>query len=408
MSAQCPIHSISGLFNPKITFSRFSFIRSVQSQSTGQALDWFRFGGRKHVVLKSIEVIDAACKLEKQGLLDRQEFNIDMLSMLDKGVLSAPAEEWECHKRNVMRYLNPTNGHRELWQTKTTKAVSRALATLRDDQTVYGQRLCRQIAQETIQTIFFGHPRAINPFKLHLLFRLMLFTTELIGLSVVFCKTRPTWIVKSSQWLGKLAGDLLTREIQKADKRKGSPATDPEFQPELRTLLFAGQDTMTCALQNSLWLLANDMEMQQLIRTALRKDANNTQMVDHLIYESFRMLPPLHTSAPRVCLQNIEINGVQIPKDTLVFYGIWQTHQNVENPELFDPNRFATIKPSKTIIPFGSGPKRCVGEQLSYVFLSTALAEIVRQYSISTANQSLHLNPVTLLMNNEKIRFERL
>jgi cytochrome P450 len=393
-------------YYPKINLSRFSFLTLVNKRIGDSEVSWFRFGNRHHVMLSSVKTIELAGKLEKKGQLDRQAFNADYSPILGNGAFTVPQKDWEIHKREIMRYLTPTRGNDVIWQAIAHRASHRALDRWKHSRTINGVKFCRSIAQESIIEVFFGTPTAINQFKLHTITRLMLLSSEAIGFSLLFFKKHPTRFIKLPQFIGKLAGDALSRMIERAPQRPGSPAADPMFRQDIRTLMFAGHETMACALMSCLWMIGNNQALQNTLRKDIQENGSQSKLLKNTILETLRLLPPLHTPPPRVCTTDININGEAISTGSIVFFGLWQAHRRCPNAEQFNPERFNATKSERTIVPFGTGPKRCVGEQLSLVFLITVLSEILINVNINACDNKANLNPRSLVLLKELFKFE--
>jgi cytochrome P450 len=110
-----------------------------------------------------------------------------------------------------------------------------------------------------------------------------------------------------------------------------------------------------------------------------------------VIEESLRLRPPAWTTG-RLALDTHVIEGEhtqshRIPEGSLVLLSPWVTHHRAdlwENPEGFDPDRWAAFqKPGDLhpfkFFPFGGGPRKCVGEQFAYLEATIVLAMIAQR-----------------------------
>lgn len=91
--------------------------------------------------------------------------------------------------------------------------------------------------------------------------------------------------------------------------------------------------------------------------------------VEHLFLETLRKYPP-QTMITRMCSEDYPVEGTSfvLKKGTGVMISILGLHRDPEyfpNPEIFDPNRFSDESrmyiPSYVYMPFGEGPKICIG-----------------------------------------------
>jgi cytochrome P450 len=118
--------------------------------------------------------------------------------------------------------------------------------------------------------------------------------------------------------------------------------------------------------------------------------------------EALRLYPPI-TFIPRVAAVDTEIAGRRVRRGTMIMIAPWTLHRHQRfwrNPEVFDPDRFmpdreADIRPG-TYIPFGLGPRICVGAAFATVEAGLILASLVRRYDF-TAENPADVRPVSRL-----------
>lgn len=117
------------------------------------------------------------------------------------------------------------------------------------------------------------------------------------------------------------------------------------------------------------------------------------ESVHHLHYlemclsEAIRMVPP-GIFIDRQCVQDVEIHGVLIPKGLIVLIPVYAIHNDPdlwEDPDKFDPERFnQENKESRhpfAYLPFGQGPRNCVGMRLAMLELKMAIAAILQKFT---------------------------
>uniref|UniRef100_A0A8C1W6R2 unspecific monooxygenase n=1 Tax=Cyprinus carpio TaxID=7962 RepID=A0A8C1W6R2_CYPCA len=130
------------------------------------------------------------------------------------------------------------------------------------------------------------------------------------------------------------------------------------------------------------------------------------------INESMRLLP----TAPRlerVCKKTVELNGVTIPKDTLVAiptYVLYRDPQLWDSPDEFRPERFSPESKSEInqyiFMPFGLGPRNCIGMRFALMIMKILVVKLLQNFSVETCKETqipLELNalfqpkvPITL------------
>lgn len=174
-----------------------------------------------------------------------------------------------------------------------------------------------------------------------------------------------------------------------------APATPtrPRVAGQLFSLLTAGHETTYAALSWALMLLAAHPRvlgaLYDELHGALRGEAPRVEqlgalpLLDGVVRESLRVLPTAPYGARRA-LEDIELVGHRLPAGAVVIYSHYVTHHMPElyaSPERFDPRRWETIAPSPyEYLPFGTGPRTCIGVEFARLELKLALAAIVQRW----------------------------
>ncbi len=352
--------------------------------------------GSNVAFLSCPEQIRKAAKLEKEGKLSRQSFtHLIAGSILAEDIFSCPESDWREHRIRLARALRPTETHFELWRSCARQAVAKAFETL-DSSQVDGEQFCGRIVQDTLLSILFGHAEE----EAHKLFRYARrmdvhaeWTTFLV---LVFGRR----LGKKLSWPFQQLGGQVRRKLQShLEQMQVSPdalASDPALRWEMRSLLFAGQQTMTVALCLLFWLLAAHPEYQDRIRS------ERSPLLEQAILETLRLFPPAHTPPARTALQAVILDGVEIPQKTEVIYSLWYAHRRCDRPDEFVPERFADRLTKRQFMPFGLGPKRCVGEHLAMTVLPEIAKAILERVHIE-CRQPLKLGNRTTLRPNRLI-----
>lgn len=170
--------------------------------------------------------------------------------------------------------------------------------------------------------------------------------------------------------------------------------TDDLIRDQLMTMLIAGHDTSTANLAWTLHLLGKHpqamIRAQEEVRRVLGDEPPRFENLRELTYlsqvidESLRLFPPIHLGS-RVAATDLKFKGYHIPEGTRVLYSIYLTHRHPEywpNPNTFDPDRFAPgqKRPTPyTYLPFGGGPRNCIGAAFATVEAKVVLARILQQ-----------------------------
>ncbi|KFV51364.1 Cytochrome P450 3A9, partial [Gavia stellata] len=181
--------------------------------------------------------------------------------------------------------------------------------------------------------------------------------------------------------------------------------TDTEILSQAFIFLFAGYEPTSNTLCYLAYELAMHPDVQQKlleeIDTVLPNKAPLTyevmmqlEYLDMTLNETLRLFP-LGGRIERVCKKDVEINGVTIPKGTVVIIPPYTLHHNPEywpNPEEFRPERFSkenreTIDPY-TYLPFGAGPRNCIGMRFALLTLKVAITILLQHFTFQTCKET--------------------
>ncbi|WP_434391243.1 cytochrome P450 [Melittangium boletus] len=200
-------------------------------------------------------------------------------------------------------------------------------------------------------------------------------------------------LVSERQALAEQPPDLLGSLLS---PREGeAPLSREAIIDELQLLLFAGHDTTVTALSNLMLLLARHPEALEKGRAAvaglsgpLTLDAlRATPYLMQLLHEGMRAIPPIG-GAFRVTTRDVAFKGYRIPKGWTVPVSIRSAHLTGAawpEPDRFDPERFGAerTEPRRpgTFVPFGGGPRICLGQHFAMVEMSVVLALLLQHYT---------------------------
>uniref|UniRef100_A0A3B5M1S8 Cytochrome P450 3A n=1 Tax=Xiphophorus couchianus TaxID=32473 RepID=A0A3B5M1S8_9TELE len=169
--------------------------------------------------------------------------------------------------------------------------------------------------------------------------------------------------------------------------------------------IFAGYETSSSSLSFLAYNLATNPEVMRKLQEEIDSTFPNKAPVqyqplmemdylDSVINESLRLFP-IAARLERVAKASVEINGLVIPKDMVILVPTWPLHRDPEiwpEPEKFKPERFSKknkedIDPY-TYMPFGLGPRNCIGMRFALVVMKLAVVEILQQYSFSVCRET--------------------
>ncbi len=166
---------------------------------------------------------------------------------------------------------------------------------------------------------------------------------------------------------------------------------------EVATALFAGHTTAAAALAWIWLLLDSHPEQERVLAAELRRmpadphtaaDLPAIPYTRMLIHEALRLYPPTWITA-RTALAEDQIGGRRIPAGSRLLLSPWAVHRHPAfwpDPERFDPQRFAATErdrhPSFAYLPFGGGPRRCIGQGFAMMEIQLLLAVLAGRYRV--------------------------
>lgn len=208
--------------------------------------------------------------------------------------------------------------------------------------------------------------------------------------------------------------DMLQMLLDTPFDESGDPLDPDQVLIEIMQLLVAGNETSPVALSWALYLLARHPEFVPRIREEVEA-AFGTEPVTlsglyrlpltlRVLDETMRLYPSFWM-IDRVALQDDVADGIRIPAGTTVAPYIYGTHRNPEiwdDPESFDPSRFEDdAKKDRhpfAHIPFGGGPRKCIGSNMALAQMLLILASFVRRYDFELASpEPVGIDPLMIL-----------
>ena len=191
--------------------------------------------------------------------------------------------------------------------------------------------------------------------------------------------------------------DLLTLLMQTTDD-EDNPMPDQFVRDNILTLFFAGHETTANTLVWAFHFLDLNpdvletlhMEVDSVLhgRIPTLADLRNLPYTLMVIKETMRIEPTV-AIIPRALLENVELGGHRLEKDSVVFIPPYIVHHDSrwwENPQKFDPTRFSEENepdiPKYAYLPFGGGPRICIGNHFSLMEAQILLAMIVSRYRL--------------------------
>jgi cytochrome P450 len=194
---------------------------------------------------------------------------------------------------------------------------------------------------------------------------------------------------------GAARKDLLGLLLAARDPETAKGLSDIELRDNVVTFIGAGHETTALTLAYALYLIANAPEVQERLLREVQDVCGDKRidaaMVDampfheQVIKEAMRLYPPV-AIIDRMANADMELDdGVKVEKGDLAFALIYVMHRHKllwEHPERFDPDRFSPERSENRhrfqYIPFGAGPRICIGMKFAYMEAVAMLGTLVR------------------------------
>ncbi|MDA3646988.1 cytochrome P450 [Saccharopolyspora indica] len=198
---------------------------------------------------------------------------------------------------------------------------------------------------------------------------------------------------------GDPGDDVLSRLILSTTEEADPAVGQRRLRDELVTLLLAGHETTASTLSWTLHLLDRHPQVWERLREEavavlgtgrpVADDLRRLTYTTMVVQESMRLYPPVWI-LPRLALADDEIAGYRVPAGSDVVVCPYTLHRHPdfwERPAEFDPDRFdpqrASDRPRYAYLPFGAGPRFCVGSHLGTMEAVFAIAMIARELRLA-------------------------
>ena len=250
----------------------------------------------------------------------------------------------------------------------------------------------------------------------------------------------PDWLPTPSRRRFRAAKSTLRNEVQSvlaaaadaptpapmADDGSGSPADlvttlaglladDDSPYPENRTdvvdmligLVFAGHETTALALTFTVYSLTQHPDVYQRVEDEIDEvvggepirwdHLEDLPLLDRVVDETLRQYPPVH-ALPREATRDVAFDEYIVPEGSEVLVAVYAMHHDDRfwaDPEAFDPSRWLDRDRSADgYLPFGAGPRRCLGATFARVEARVVLAELLSRFRFeSVGGGDLELSP---------------
>jgi cytochrome P450 len=206
---------------------------------------------------------------------------------------------------------------------------------------------------------------------------------------------------------------LVRALIEAVDEETQRPLTDGEICHELVLFMLAGHDTTSTTLCYALWSLGHDRGLQEQVRAEVAAlgdrpltpdDVPNLALTVRVLHEALRLCPPA-AGTVRAPTRDLVVDGYRVKAKSFAVVSFYAIHRDPtlwQDPLRFDPDRFLPERSKGRsrwqYLPFGGGPRSCIGDHFAMLEATLALATVVRAAEIESLDMDFPLEtPFTVV-----------
>jgi cytochrome P450 len=216
-------------------------------------------------------------------------------------------------------------------------------------------------------------------------------------------------------------GNDLLQTLMDARYSDGEGMPDKLVLSESMQLLVAGHETSSNALSWLFYLLSSRPDCLERVRQEFdavlgdrplnHGDVPKFEFTTQVIQEGLRLYPPFWM-IDRMAVADDKAGDLVIPRGSMVIvyvYGAHHAPRYWENPENFDTERFTKANEKSrtpfTYLPFGGGPRGCIGGNYAMLQILMILSDLLRKYDFQLApGQTIEARPMVILRPKHGIR----
>ena len=199
--------------------------------------------------------------------------------------------------------------------------------------------------------------------------------------------------------------DLFDLMDAARDPETGKGFSDEQLVDEVATMILAGHETTATALFWALYLLALDPDTQEEVASETcgehldsMADIDRQKFTRAVIEETMRLYPPAFLVA-RAAREKDNAAGIEIGKGDIIMIAPWLLHRHEklwDQPNAFIPKRFmsAEVPDRFAYLPFGAGPRVCIGAPFAQAESVLALARLIGAFRVELADQTTPVIPL--------------
>jgi cytochrome P450 len=206
--------------------------------------------------------------------------------------------------------------------------------------------------------------------------------------------------------------DLFDMLLAARDPETGEAFSRAQLRDQMATMIVAGHETTALTLFWSLYLLASSPADQERVAAEVRaidlgpdgagEALTKLPYTRAVVSEALRLYPPAFALA-RMAIGPDRVCDIPVARGTLVMISPWVLHRHLrlwKDPDAFDPARFLGSPPLThrfAYMPFGAGPRICIGAQLALTEACLVLAMIIQRFHVALADAT-PVRPVAVIV----------
>ena len=369
--------------------------------------------------LRSVYVVTAPELLEEMFTTGHKSYvkglGYDEASPLfGEGLLTADGDTWRAHRKVIGPFFQPAR--MDGYGKRIASLTHAAIAKWRDGETRNVYRDMNVLTLSAIMHSFFG---ADMPGSI-----------EHVGRAIgLMHKTHNRWTYESESFsAGAARFDEFVEAVVDTfrDSERGlvsallaAHAADPEtltrkhVRDHVATMILSGFETTAAALTWTLYLLARHPRAADAVRDELEDSAaeldelspRNAPVLYATLCEALRLYPPAHRLSRRA-IERVRLGDYEFAAGSDFLIPVWAVHRSSRHysePEAFRPERWTAEMrknlPRFAFMPFGGGPRMCIGQNLAFREMTIIISAIVSAFDLAPAfaGDKLPYNGFTLL-----------
>jgi cytochrome P450 len=391
---------------------RLRFVRSM-TERYGD-VSRLSIGGRRLILVSSKSGVQqvlqhqAARYTKGMGLSEGRQFFGD-------GLVTSEADAWRLQRTTLTPFFQ-SSGFR-VWSDPIKDAIARCIGELGDtDAAAHGVDLARfagDLSCTILSRTIIGAPLDAVPLR-----RALTIVDDYVNAKMTGILPEPPLqylrYKLAMRYIERVTASVIEHNRRAQDAASlvsymlASKAADRlAIRDQTASFLLAGQDNTTSTISWALLLLAANPHVQAALRANLAGRVLDAEISPDVmerqrfacavIFEALRLFPPVW-AIPRHAVADTDIDGFHVPagSDVLLFpFLVHRDPRDWPDPHRFDPTRFlhddgsrmlsvlSGLRNGRVFIPFGYGPRSCIGFQHALVVSTTVVAALVESFEIS-------------------------